>query len=132
MLRKYLKESTEFYTKEDNPLFYLFIVPKLARADAETVKQDEVLKNLINFIEENAKGLNTKVLEKNYSPITFLSLFQSDTVKKNSVDYVEQYLRQFELDIANEEKNFQSAYKVHQIFEIIKNSDVYKAYLKSL
>lgn len=132
MLRKYLKESTEFYTKEDNPLFYLFIVPKLVRADAETVKQDEVLKNLINFIEENAKGLNTKILEKNYSPITFMSLFQSDTVKKNSVDYIEQYLKQFEMDIANEEKNFQTAYKVHQIFELIKNSDNYKVYLKSL
>lgn len=132
MLRKYLKESTEFYTKEDNPLFYLFIVPKLVRADAETVKQDEVLKNLINFIEENSKGLNTKILEKNYSPITFMSLFQSDTVKKNSVDYIEQYLKQFEMDIANEEKNFQTAYKVHQIFELIKNSDNYKVYLKSL
>ena len=66
MLRKYLKESSTFYTKEDNPLFYLFIIPKLVRADAETVKQDEVLKNLINFIEENTKGLNTKILEKNY------------------------------------------------------------------
>jgi hypothetical protein len=132
MLRKYLKESSTFYTKEDNPLFYLFIIPKLVRADVETVKQDEVLKNLINFIEENTKGLNTKILEKNYSPITFMSLFQTETVKKSSVEYIEQYLKQFEQDIANEEKDFMSAYKIHQMFELIKNSDNYKVYMKSL
>lgn len=132
MLRKYLKESSTFYTKEDNPLFYLFIIPKLVRADAETVKQDEVLKNLINFIEENTKGLNTKILEKNYSPITLMTLFQAETVKKSSMEYIEQYLKQFEQDIANEEKDFMTAYKIHQMFELIRNSDNYKAYVKSL
>ena len=132
MLRKYLKESSTFYTKEDNPLFYLFIIPKLVRADAETVKQDEVLKNLINFIEENTKGLNTKILEKNYSPITLMTLFQAETVKKSSLEYIEQYLKQFEQDIANEEKDFMTAYKIHQMFELIRNSDNYKAYVKSL
>ena len=132
MLRKYLKESSTFYTKEDNPLFYLFIIPKLVRADAETVKQDEVLKNLINFIEENTKGLNTKIFEKNYSPITLMTLFQAETVKKSSMEYIEQYLKQFEQDIANEEKDFMTAYKIHQMFELIRNSDNYKAYVKSL
>ena len=60
MLRKYLKESTEFFKKEDNPLFYLFIIPKLVKDEAEKVKQDQELMNLINFIEENTKSLNTK------------------------------------------------------------------------
>ena len=53
MLRTYLKESTEFFKKEDNPLFYLFIIPKLVKDEAEKVKQDQELMNLINFIEEN-------------------------------------------------------------------------------
>ena len=58
MLRRYLKESTEFYSKEDNPLFYIFIIPKLVKSDAETVKQDNDLKNLLSFVEENIKITN--------------------------------------------------------------------------
>ena len=50
MLRNYLKESTEFYKKEDNPLFYLFIIPKLVKAEPETVKQDQELMNLITLL----------------------------------------------------------------------------------
>lgn len=109
MLRRYLKESTEFYSKEDNPLFYIFIIPKLVKSDAETVKQDNDLKNLLSFVEENIKGLNIKLLEKTYSPISFMTLFQTESVKKASIEYIEQYLKQFEMDLANEEKNFISA-----------------------
>lgn len=132
MLRQYLKESTEFYSKEDNPLFYIFIIPKLVKSDAETVKQDNDLKNLLSFIEENIKGLNIKLLEKTYSPISFMSLFQTESVKKASIEYIEQYLKQFEMDLANEEKNFMSAYNIHKVFETIKNSDNYKKYCKNL
>ena len=115
MLRQYLKESTEFYSKEDNPLFYIFIIPKLVKSDAETVK-----------------GLNIKLLEKTYSPISFMSLFQTESVKKASIEYIEQYLKQFEMDLANEEKNFISAYNIHKVFETIKNSENYKKYCKNL
>lgn len=132
MLRQYLKESTEFYSKEDNPLFYIFIIPKLVKSDAETVKQDNDLKNLLSFVEENIKGLNIKLLEKTYSPISFMSLFQTESVKKASIEYIEQYLKQFEMDLANEEKNFMSAYNIHKVFETIKNSDNYKKYCKNL
>lgn len=132
MLRQYLKESTEFYSKEDNPLFYIFIIPKLVKSDAETVKQDNDLKNLLSFVEENIKGLNIKLLEKTYSPISFMSLFQTESVKKASIEYIEQYLKQFEMDLANEEKNFMSAYNIHKVFETIKNSDNYKQYCKNL
>ena len=132
MLRQYLKESTEFYSKEDNPLFYIFIIPKLVKSDAETVKQDNDLKNLLSFVEENIKGLNIKLLEKTYSPISFMSLFQTESVKKASIEYIEQYLKQFEMDLANEEKNFISAYNIHRVFETIKNSDNYKKYCKNL
>ena len=132
MLRQYLKESTEFYSKEDNPLFYIFIIPKLVKSDAETVKQDNDLKNLLSFVEENIKGLNIKMLEKTYSPISFMSLFQTESVKKASIEYIEQYLKQFEMDLANEEKNFMSAYNIHKVFETIKNSDNYKKYCKNL
>lgn len=132
MLRQYLKESTEFYSKEDNPLFYIFIIPKLVKSDAETVKQDNDLKNLLSFVEENIKGLNIKLLEKTYSPISFMSLFQTESVKKSSIEYIEQYLKQFEMDLANEEKNFMSAYNIHKVFETIKNSDNYKKYCKNL
>ena len=86
MLRRYLKESTEFYSKEDNPLFYIFIIPKLVKSDAETVKQDNDLKNLLSFVEENIKGLNIKLLEKTYSPISFMTLFQTESVKKASIE----------------------------------------------
>ena len=79
--------KAEFYKKEDNPLFYLFIIPKLVKSEPEKVKQDQELMNLINFIEENTKGLNIKVLEKKYSPITFMNLFATDTVKKNAIEY---------------------------------------------
>ena len=132
MLRQYLKESTEFYSKEDNPLFYIFIIPKLVKSDVETVKQDNDLKNLLSFVEENIKGLNIKLLEKTYSPISFMSLFQTESVKKASIEYIEQYLKQFEMDLANEEKNFISAYNIHKVFETIKNSDNYKKYCKNL
>lgn len=132
MLRQYLKESTEFYNKEDNPMYYLFIIPKLVKADTETVKQDAVLKNLLGIIDEEIKGINIKILEKNYSPVSFMNLFQTETAKKAAADFIEQYLKQFELDVANEEKDFISAYKVHKAFENIKNSDNYKAYIKSL
>lgn len=132
MLRQYLKESTEFYSKEDNPLFYIFIIPKLVKSDAETVKQDNDLKNLLSFVEENINGLNIKLLEKTYSPISFMSLFQTESVKKASIEYIEQYLKQFEMDLANEEKNFMSAYNIHKVFETIKNSDNYKKYCKNL
>ena len=132
MLRQYLKESTEFYSKEDNPLFYIFIIPKLVKSDAETVKQDNDLKNLLSFVEENIKGLNIKLLEKTYSPISFMSLFQTESVKKASIEYIEQYLKQFEMDLANEEKNFMSAYNINKVFETIKNSDNYKKYCKNL
>lgn len=132
MLRQYLKESTEFYNKEDNPMYYLFIIPKLVKADTETVKQDAVLKNLLGIIDEEIKGINIKILEKNYSPVSFMNLFQTETAKKAAADFIEQYLKQFELDVSNEEKDFMSAYKVHKAFENIKNSDNYKAYIKSL
>ena len=132
MLRQYLKESTEFYSKEDNPLFYIFIIPKLVKSDAETVKQDNDLKNLLSFVVENINGLNIKLLEKTYSPISFMSLFQTESVKKASIEYIEQYLKQFEMDLANEEKNFMSAYNIHKVFETIKNSDNYKKYCKNL
>lgn len=132
MLRTYLKESTEFFKKEDNPLFYLFIIPKLVKDEAEKVKQDQELMNLINFIEENTKSLNTKSLEKKYSPITFFNLFATETVKKNAVDYIKQYLDTFEQDLAMEEKDFLASYKVHQVFDLIKNSDVFKIYTKNL
>ena len=132
MLRQYLKESTEFYSKEDNPLFYIFIIPKLVKSDAETVKQDNDLKNLLSFVEENINGLNIKLLEKTYRQISFMSLFQTESVKKASIEYIEQYLKQFEMDLANEEKNFMSAYNIHKVFETIKNSDNYKKYCKNL
>lgn len=132
MLRTYLKESTEFFKKEDNPLFYLFIIPKLVKDEAEKVKQDQELMNLINFIEENTKALNIKTLEKKYSPISFFNLFSTETVKKNTIDYIKQYLDTFEQDLAMEEKDFMASYKVHQVFELIKNSDVFKIYTKNL
>lgn len=132
MLRTYLKESTEFYKNENNPLYYLFIIPKLVKSDVETVKQDQDLMNLINFVEETAKGLKLATLEKKYSPITFLNLFSTDTVKKNTIDYIKEYLQNFETDLALEEKDFMASFKVHQIFDLIRNSDQFKVYTKNL
>lgn len=132
MLRTYLKESTEFYKNENNPLYYLFIIPKLVKSDVETVKQDQDLMNLINFVEETAKGLKLATLEKKYSPITFLNLFSTDTVKKNTIEYINEYLQNFETDLALEEKDFMASYKVHQVFDLIKNSDQFKVYNKNL
>lgn len=132
MLRTYLKESTEFYKNENNPLYYLFIIPKLVKSDVETVKQDQDLMNLINFVEETTKGLKLAPLEKKYSPITFLNLFSTDTVKKNTIDYIKEYLQNFETDLALEEKDFMASFKVHQIFDLIRNSDQFKVYTKNL
>lgn len=132
MLRTYLKESTEFYKNENNPLYYLFIIPKLVKSDVEIVKQDQDLMNLINFVEETAKGLKLATLEKKYSPITFLNLFSTDTVKKNTIEYINEYLQNFETDLALEEKDFMASYKVHQVFDLIRNSDQFKVYTKNL
>lgn len=132
MLTQYLKESTEFYNKEDNPLYYLFIIPKLVKSDPETVKQDEDLKNLINFIEENCSGLAVAKLKKEYSPIYFMNMFSTNTVKKNAVEWINEYLNAFEKLIAGEEKDFIKAYKVHKTFDLIRESDVLKTYYKNL
>lgn len=132
MLTNYLKESTEFSKKEDNPLFYIFIIPKLVKAEKEVVKQDQDLMNLLNFVEETIKGINIKPLEKKYSPITFFSLFQTDNVKKNMVDYIKEYLLNFENDLAMDEKDFISSYKIHNTFETIRNSDNFKVFVKNL
>lgn len=132
MLRRYLKESTEFFKNEDNPLFYLFIIPKLVKGGADAVKGDQVLKDLVDLVEESTKTLNVKPLVKKYSPITFFNLFATETVKKNDVEYIKQYLDTFEQDLAMEEKDFLSSYKVHQVFVSIKDSDVFKKYLKNL
>jgi hypothetical protein len=132
MLRTYLKESTEFYKKENNPLFYLFIIPKLVKSEVETVKQDQDLMNLINFVEENTGKLKLSQLEKKYSPITFFNLFSTDTVKKNAIEYIKEYLQNFETDLAMEEKDFMSSYEVHKVFDLIRNSDQFKVYTKNL
>ena len=132
MLRNYLKESTEFFKRENNPLFYLFIIPKLVKSDVETTKQDQDLMNLINFVEENSKSLKLAQLEKKYSPITFFNLFSTDTVKKNAIEYIKEYLQNFETDLALDEKDFMESYKVHQTFDIIRNSDQFKVFTKNL
>lgn len=132
MLRNYLKESTEFFKRENNPLFYLFIIPKLVKSDVETTKQDQDLMNLINFVEENSKNLKLAQLEKKYSPITFFNLFSTDTVKKNAIEYIKEYLQNFETDLALDEKDFMESYKVHQTFDIIRNSDQFKVFTKNL
>ena len=61
----------------------------------EDIPKSHAIPNKFNLvIEENTNGLNTKILEKNYSPITLMTLFQAETVKKSSMEYIEQYLKQ--------------------------------------
>jgi predicted enzyme involved in methoxymalonyl-ACP biosynthesis len=61
-----------------------------------------------------------------------MNLFATDTVKKNSIEYINEYLQNFETDLAMEEKDFMASYNVHKVFDLIKKSDVFKVYTKNL
>ena len=74
---------------------------------------------------------DAKKLRDTYSPIGMFGVFEN-TKSGDMKQYVEQYYQQFEADVANDEKSFAEAFKIHQIFSDLKNSDEYKEFIKSL
>ena len=132
MFSEYIKESKEFSSKEDNPLVYTLVIAKLAKLGCkDATKQDEKLFNLINKVEKILPKIDAKKLRDTYSPIGRFGVFEN-TKSGDMKQYVEQYYQQFEADVANDEKTFAGAFKIHQIFSDLKNSDEYKEFIKSL
>lgn len=133
MLSEYIKESKAFGSKEDNPLIYTLVIAKLVTAkDKDEVKKDEVLFNLINKVEKIVNKVDCNELKKQYSPISMFSLFETDTTKKALKDYVENFYNSFEQSIAGNEKSFEEAWEIHEMFKELKNSEEFQAFLKSL
>lgn len=133
MLGEYIKESKAFGSKEDNPLIYTLVIAKLVTAkDKDEVKKDEVLFNLINKVEKIVNKVDCNELKKQYSPISMFSLFETDTTKKALKDYVENFYNSFEQGIAGNEKSFEEAWEIHEMFKELKNSEEFQAFLKSL
>lgn len=133
MLSEYIKESKAFGSKEDNPLIYTLVIAKLVTAkDKDEVKKDEVLFNLINKVEKIVNKVDCNELKKQYSPISMFSLFETDTTKKALKDYVENFYNSFEQGIAGNEKSFEEAWEIHEMFKELKNSEEFQAFLKSL
>lgn len=133
MLGEYIKESKAFGSKEDNPLIYTLVIAKLVTAkDKDEVKKDEVLFNLINKVEKIVNKVDCNELKKQYSPISMFSLFETDTTKKALKDYVENFYNSFEQSIAGNEKSFEEAWEIHEMFKELKNSEEFQAFLKSL
>lgn len=130
--RQYLKENQQFSSKEDNPLIYTLIIAKLATKTKEELKEDEALFALIKKAEELTKKVNAKVLKDMYSPIALFGVFDNKIAKSNIKDYIDQYFVEFEQNIANSEKKFEDAYKIHTLFKEFKESEEYKNYIKSL
>lgn len=133
MLSEYIKESKAFGSKEDNPLIYTLVIAKLVTAkDKDEVKKDEVLFNLINKVEKIVNKVDCNELKKQYSPISMFSLFETDTTKKALKDYVENFYNSFEQGIAANEKSFEDAWEIHELFKELKSSEEFQAFLKSL
>lgn len=132
MFSDFIRESKEFGSKEDNPLVYTLVIAKLAKLGCkDAAKQDEKLFNLINKVEKILPKIKANKLRDTYSPIGMFGVFEntkSSDLKQN----VEQYFQQFESDVASDEKSFAEAFKIHQIFADLKNSDEYKDFMKSL
>lgn len=133
MLSEYIKESKAFGPKEDNPLIYTLVIAKLVKAkDKDEVKNDEVLFNLINKVEKICNKVDSNELKKQYSPISMFNIFDCDVSKKAAKDYVENFYNSFEQAIAGNEKSFEEAWEIHEMFKELKNSDEFQAFLKSL
>jgi hypothetical protein len=132
MFSDFIKESKEFGSKEDNPLVYTLVIAKLAKLGCkDATKQDEKLFNLINKVEKILPKIDAKKLRDTYSPIGMFGFFEN--AKSGDLkQYVEQYYQEFESAVANDEKTFAEAFKIHQIFSDLKNSDEYKEFIKSL
>lgn len=131
MFKDFVNESKEFGKLEDNPLIYTLVIAKLANNCPDETKKDEVLKKVIEKAEVVAKQFDTKALKSIYSPIGLFGVFE----KANKADlktYISQYYESFETEIANAEKSFAEAFKIHQAFKELKDSDEFKDFLKSL
>jgi len=132
LFRQYLKENQFFSKKEDNPIIYTLVIAKLANKTKEELKEDETLLEVIKKAEKLSKDVNSKILKDMYSPIALFGVFDNKIAKQNIKDYVNQYFEEFEQNIANSEKKFEDAYKIHTIFKEFKESEEFKNYLKSL
>ena len=131
MFKNYLTESL-IYNKEDNPLYYIFIIPALVKSDVESTKNNLELFNLLNLINEEFKGINTNSLKKVLSPIHYFDFFSTESVKKDIKIYIEQTFREFEIQIAFEEKDFSKSYKVNKAFTNVLKSDEYKKFINTI
>lgn len=131
---QFLAESKVFTSKEDNPLIYTLIIPKLVQYDGckDTVKDDKALFELVNKVEKLMSKLDVKQLKKLYNPVVMFNVFEQESTKKATKEFVLQYFTEFEQQIAGEEVTFEGAYKIHSAFKQLKDSEEFKAYLQSL
>lgn len=132
--KDFVNENRSFSSKEDNPLIYTLIIPKLIKCDGckDTVKDDKVLFNLVNKVEKMMGKLDVKKLKQAYNPITIWNVFEQDSTKKATKEFINQYFVEFEQLIAGDEVTFEDAYKIHTMFKELKNSDEFQAYMQSL
>lgn len=130
----YVNENGAFALKQDNPLIYTMVIAKLAKHnnDKNVVKADKTLFDAVNRVEKICERIDTKKLRKEFSPVALYGIFDSKTSKNNLKEYVEQYYKQFEDIITENELTFDGAWEVHNLFKEFTESDEFVAFLKSL
>lgn len=127
-----VKKDRKFSKNDDNPLIYTLVLAKLANSDKETLKNDEILFNALNKVEDLAKNYDTSSLEKSFSPMRMTAVFNKDSVKKSLPEYLNQYYNEFEKELANHEKSFDKAYEIHRSFDKFRSSDEFSKFVDSL
>lgn len=131
---QFLKENTPAKVNEDNPLIYTLVIPKLVQnyGCKQFVKDDKTLFALMESVEKIMGNLDVTQLKESYNPITMMNIFEQDFAKKAAKEIVLQYLTEFEQQLAGSEVLFEDAYKIHSMFNRLKESTEFKAYIESL
>lgn len=129
-LKEYMiSESTQFSKLEDNPMIYILLIPKILKtSDIDSVKKDEVVKNIVDKTEKFVKTLSKqtiKDLESSFKPYTIMDMFKISNNYKVTFD---NYLNDFKNIICNNEKNFINCMKLDKEINELFNSPEYTIY----
>ena len=127
-----VNETAKFSSMENSPLIYVIIIPKLLKSDAETVKQDETVKNAVDKAEKFVKDLNddtVKVLKNSFRPYAVMDLFKRSTNYKATF---ETYLEDIKTVACAEEKNFMKCMDLDRKFTELYNSTEFQIFKNTL
>ena len=128
-----VNESSEFSSRENNPLIYTLVIPKVLNGEIDAVKKDETIKNVIGvtekFIKDNLDAKTIKVLKGAFRPASVMDVFK---LSKNYRATFDNYMTDFKSLVCNEETNFIKALNVSKKFDELLASPEYQVYKNTL